>query len=359
VPAGLAGLLVAYVVALMPIHQATGHYIASLGASDSDTALAEIQSAQDLDPALLLYPVHEAYILGLLAQDDASIRPTALQAYEDVLQQEDTWVMGWLNMAALLEAAGDIDGALAALESAAQFDATGAAWLHWARLSEAHARSSDEAIIEAYTESIVEELPLASFWDQTPLRQQAVERFAAEQEADIQYRIWQAHDPARLADIVPQNPQSAGEYWVIGQWALSQGDAQAAYEAFTQAIAADKSVSDYYVSRAMTYSSLTPGADRDLVQAQWVGESSISPYALRAEWTTDANQRLDYLLDAVPRARTQQFFSFIVYDRTGSLDTFPQMRLPGPGDAALQPAFDALTLLEAAGQDRTARALWR
>jgi hypothetical protein len=35
------------------------------------------------------------------------------------------------------------------------------------------------------------------------------------------------------------------------------------------------------------------------------------------------------------------------------------MRLPGPGDAALQPAFDALTLLEAAGQDRTARALWR
>ncbi|QPC83307.1 O-antigen ligase family protein [Phototrophicus methaneseepsis] len=360
-PLALAGLLALYAIAFVPIHQAYAHYQASIRAKTMETALAEIHTAISLDPSLRLYQAEEAYLLGPLALADTTRRDDALAAYDAVLAQQPTWAEGWLNKAALLLDDERISEALAALEQAAQVDASGAAWLHWARLSEQYNTSDQETIISAYVHSMAESepqvLPLASFWQQTPLRQTALERFAATQPIDVQYRIWQAHDPSRLAALVPQTPHTSGEYWIVGEWALSQGDVDTARTAFADAIARSHQDS-YYISLASTYTDLTPEAELALIHAQQMF-AYMDVNRLRAQWADDPDDRLNALLAAVPVYAPRQYFAQVLYDRSGAFDIPPQMRLPGPADAALQPAFDALPLLEAQKRTETIGLLWQ
>ncbi len=68
---------------------------------DLPAALDRAEKAQSWDPWLSLYDLHDAYVLGLLANEDPSYVEKAITEYEDALAEEPTFDVGWVNLAAL------------------------------------------------------------------------------------------------------------------------------------------------------------------------------------------------------------------------------------------------------------------
>ncbi|MCA9885377.1 MAG: O-antigen ligase family protein, partial [Anaerolineae bacterium] len=348
-PVGLAAVLVTFMVGIFPITNAYGRYKASVTASleDPQAALEAIQEAQAIDPAMNLYPMYEAYLLGKQGLHDESVRQQAIDAYEAVLALEPTWAVGQMNLAALYEADGQLEAALATLEAALPYDESHLARLQWGRIAEAGNLADDQAIIDAYMYGMERQAPLASFWRQTPLRLQAVEQFAAVSNVEMQWRIWEAHDPSRQAALVPGNPQTAPEYWVAGQAALEAREIETARTYFDQAIALETK-GDYYTSRALTFDfeSHLSYVEHDLVDAERYGAKYFpSPYFLRSQLTEDAETRLAYLQSAIPVNFMRYGYTFIMFDRSSNMDLLLPMHWPGLSELQIDRAYQALSIM--------------
>jgi len=105
------GLIALYGAALLVFDVAQGWMLASQRAvvqGDLDAALTRARRAQTWDPALSLYDVQEAYVLGLLASERPTeyLRP-AIDAHQAALALEPTFDLGWANLAGLYAQAGD------------------------------------------------------------------------------------------------------------------------------------------------------------------------------------------------------------------------------------------------------------
>jgi len=341
--AGALCLTLGYGVGLYVSDQAAFAARSSLLAANDAEALAQIETAQTLDPALNLYQLQEVYLLGQRAQDDESLRSVAIAAYEGAIRLEPNWVTGWLNLAAFYEQAGRIQDAAGTLAHIQSRDGTGQSWLHWARLAETHNLADDADIIAAYFESMAYQMPLSSFWWETPLRQAAVRDYvaAAEEDDDVmtQFRVWQAHDPERLSDLVPTVPETHRDYWVIGQMALMTGDYSAARRAFDMAVELSPMQGDYYVLRASTYTRADPQAEEDLRLAAWYGTRFESINRVRATWAQSDEDRLTYRASMLSARRVRQVYAQVGFNRLALFDVLPAMRLPGPSDAALEHGY--------------------
>ncbi|MBN1963073.1 MAG: O-antigen ligase family protein, partial [Anaerolineae bacterium] len=94
VPAVLAVLLLAQ-SALVPVHAAElahARALRALGAGEYQIALVETRAAHAADPWLDFYPIHEAYILGLLAADAPDdYLAAAISAHEAALELNPSW----------------------------------------------------------------------------------------------------------------------------------------------------------------------------------------------------------------------------------------------------------------------------
>ncbi|RPI97993.1 MAG: hypothetical protein EHM39_08675, partial [Chloroflexi bacterium] len=93
-----------YVVMLFRFDVAQGWMTLSRRAVDDGdlpTALDRAEKAQSWDPWLPLYDLHDAYVLGLLANDDPAYVEKAIREYEEALAEEPTFDVGWVNLAAL------------------------------------------------------------------------------------------------------------------------------------------------------------------------------------------------------------------------------------------------------------------
>ncbi len=110
-------------IALLPVHAgnlAHDRALRALANSDLEGALEATRAAHAADPALSLYPLHEAYILGrLAAEDPQTYLSQAIAAHEAGQQMSPTWDIGWNNLAALYAQAGRYEDAAAAAERAA------------------------------------------------------------------------------------------------------------------------------------------------------------------------------------------------------------------------------------------------
>lgn len=232
----------------------------AMRAPDLTTALEGAENAHNLDPALVLYDLQIAYLRGIdadLTNDPAKVE-IAIAAYENALQREPTWDGGWINLAALHVQKSEVNDAVELLDRARHINPlTSPAALHWARLTEENNLGDEEKITTAYYQVILNEfgqdrLPVELFWWATPLREAALERFLLDDRPrDVRYRILSVYRPKTAELLVPVDPQTATDWWVIGQNALiTENDPQRAVEAFTKAISLSPRQGDLYASRA-------------------------------------------------------------------------------------------------------------
>ena len=359
VPMGLASLVIvlAFGVGMLRSDQAQE----SFNASVRDQSLDQAEQAVTLDPSLKLYQLQVAY----LTDGDLAQRVTS---YQHALTLEPTWDTGWINLAALYERQGDTIQALDALQNAIAIDNRNGALLLWAQLAESTNAAPQTAIADSYSrylKVLFGELPLSSFWDQTELRKQVIEAYAQNLAPDLRYRVAVAHKLGQLPSLVPSTPETAADWWVVGEYALTvECNAQKAEAAFTEAITRVTEPTfrgDYYVSRARARIVLgITGAERDLEAAELIGTYNESPNAIRAQLAPTLDEQRKLWAAAVPPRVIEQNFEGVLFaGRVASFDVLPEMRLPGPGHSVMQPWYDLAASYQASGQTASAIAVYR
>lgn len=359
-PAAIAALVLVgvYALGLFRADQAYAAFNASLGGD-----IQQAQAAVALDPSLNLYRIQVAYLTAANLAPDADPTP-AIAVYERALALEPTWDTGWMNLAALYQRQGETAKALDALQRALNIDHMNGARLMWARIADETESAPAEEIIDAYVRFLSAPkdgyLPMDPFWGETELRRQAVEEYLSILMPEYQYRLLAGIDPTRLPELVPVNPVTPAEWWVVAEHLLTVGgDPQAAEAAFTEAIHRhpnDGYLGDYFASRARARLHFDhPGALRDLDIATLLGTVYESPNATRALLTDSPEQKARLLASAVPPRILEQNFEGVLFGgRVAAFDLLPEMRMPGPGRIVMQPWYDLAALYEQLGQPERA-----
>lgn len=326
-----------------------------------DSALASAQAAIDLDPGLRLYRLHLADLEAQQAETPAA----SAAIYEAALSIEPSWDTGWITLAAYREAAGDLGGALAALDTARKVNPLTPVSLHWARIAEQTNGAAADEIVSAYRQylqtPLSSTLPLSDFWQATPLRLAALEQAVEALPLDRRYQVMRVVDPQRAAGLVPSEPSTAAGWWMTGEDALQEGDAEAALTAFDRALQLDRTNGDYYVARARAKLALADraGAEHDLDLAYLLGTTDEYPNALRADLTEDAEARQRLNAAALPPRRVSQEFVTVLYGRPANFDLPISMRPPGPGYQALLPWYEIAETAMKQGEVERARQVYR
>lgn len=323
---------------------------------DKDNGLQLAYKAESIDPALNLYDLHIAYLLGQQAID----KPTAVhleqavEAYETALHLEPTWDTGWANLAALEEQRGNLEQATTYLITSRDINPINTSQAHLARLLEQLPTWKDNERIVYYYRAgmhfnvnLNNRLPISTFWQETPLRQKVLTRYTYQQRdidylgIDRVYRILRVQDPLRAQTLIPEEPRTAAEYWIAGEVALEQGNAGLAEQYFTEAIQRDRRNGDYYASRARARLANDPkAAERDLKLAQLLGTRHEYPNAIRAQIATDPEAIRLYLASALPPRPVPQEFAAVLYGgRMAIFDTYPTVQAIGPGHEVMQPWY--------------------
>ena len=341
-------LVIGFGLFWIPVDMAQARFQSSLRYS----GVEEAEAAAALDPGLHLYPLQSAWMNGTAALSDSSARPAAIDGLEAALAIEPTWDTGWVLLAGLYEQAGQIADALTALERAGAISTASAADWNWARIADAHDAAPDADIITAYIRAMGQTLtPFSPSWAATPRRLQALEAFYAASSLRMQYLLAEAFFPERRAGLVPADPQTADDWWVVGQHALTvDNDAQAAWDAFNQAVRVNpnREFGEYYAARARAGAALGPEAweqaRRDAAMAEILYTLQEQPAAALAQigaaegLTGDALRRL--LANAAPPLVVSQNFEGVLFGgRTADFQLPPALRPPGPGVAILAPLF--------------------
>ncbi len=328
----------------------------------TEMALDEARQAAALDPALNLYTLQVAYLTGLSAP-----APEAIAAYRQALRLEPTWDVGWINLASLHWQQGEKAEAFNALEVARNINRLNTASLHWARLAEAEGSAPQPAIIDAYVVALRWSpfLPLSTFWSQTDARRAALERYLEDtlfdEAADVRYRVWSVHDPARAEALVRPHPQTAAEWWVAGEYALTvESDPRRAFESFTSAIRLSPRVGDYYAARGRAaFADQPETARRDLTLGRLLGTFAEYPNAILAELATTAEEAYQLRAAALPPRVTLQEFAAVLYGRPAQFNIPSELGAVGPGHSAMQPWYEVAAMREAAGDREGAARAYR
>jgi tetratricopeptide (TPR) repeat protein len=305
--------------------------------------IQEAQAAEQLDPALHLYDLQIAYLMGLQTLDSASndaAMQAAIAAYTSALAVEPTWDTGWLNLGALQLESGDSQAALAAFTEAQRINPLTFAPLNRASTAETYDLLPRSPIISAYTQAIANEisanrLPLTPFWTATPLRLAALEAYLQTAPPEVQYRVYAVHDPACAARLVATAPVTAAEWWVAGEHALNVlNDSQAAVDSFSRAIDRDYQRGDYYAARARALLARDADGDRDAAAhdldfAYLLGVQYENINLIRAALEADPAAAELLRQNAYPVPFPGQEFAAVLYGGRASIfDLFPALRPP-------------------------------
>lgn len=341
------GVLLFYVGFFVRVDLADYYYQQSIQQGVSDAALESIEQAQVYDPWLNLYVLHEAWLLG-----NRNDRQRAIDAYEVALDKEPTWDMGWINYGILNEQAGNY---ALALESYKRVFAINVdeitSRFNWSRLAEAQNLAPTDEILKNYRTSIgrdaVGRLPTSEVWFETDLRREAITGALAHFDDDeISYRTLRYHDPTTAQTYVRENPNTAEQWWILGEEQFRQGDVDGAIISYSQAIRLDSTNGDYYVARARAYvaNNDIQRAENDLTQAEFFGTLYEYPKIVWASMAANDEDRLNLLADALPLRFDTAEFSSTLYGRPAIWDIFDDYRLPGFGQPTINAWFDVVDI---------------
>ena len=252
---GLLVIVVAWGMAQLLFDAAQNQYMQAFRQQTVADALQNVQAAKALDPNLGLYDLSIAYLVA----QDAIHSNDAIDAYDNALAIAPTWEIGWANLAASYADDLDFANAFAAMNKAYALNHNTPMLVWWARFADVSKAIPDADIVTSYIRAmdnaftIKRVLPLSTFWQETDLSKQALEEFAIAIPLDWQYRIWRVQDPSWLPALIPTNPQTYSEWWIMGETAFEAGNIQVALDAFDKSIALLPSADlrgDFEASRA-------------------------------------------------------------------------------------------------------------
>jgi O-antigen ligase len=320
--------------------RAQGTFQSSFSKSPEE-ALDLTRQAQDIDPYLNLYQLHEAFLLGRIANDIES-HTTAIQAYEKALKLEPTWDIGWINLAWLELQQNNADIALDYLQIAHDIYPLNSAIFAFAHTADTYDLREAEIIVDAYklANQTTLYLPLAEIWWDTELATESTATYINARNIEYQYRVYRIYRPELAEALIPTNPQRDREWWVVGQEAIANDDLQSAEEAFTRAINLNPTRGDYYVSRAQSRLNQPKLAETDLQFATLHGTQFEYPDTIRALLAETEIEAIDIKANALPVYSVKQEFAGVLYTRPAVFDIPREMRFPGLGETILLPWYE-------------------
>jgi O-antigen ligase len=336
----LLGIIIIFGGLLLQWDRAQGLFQSGFNKSPHEALDLTLQ-AQEIDPYLNLYQLHEAFLLGKIANDRETIK-TAIQAYEYALQLEPTWDIGWINLAWLELKQDNRDIALDYLQIAHDIYPSNSAIFALAYTADTHLLRDESFIINAYLQALrtTRLLPLAEVWWDTPRSIEATETYLKTQTIEYRYRAYRIYRPELAQALISTDPQTAMEWWIVGQVALGNNELQTAEEAFTNAINLKPNHGDYYVSRAQTRLNRPKLAKQDLQLAALFGTRFEYPDTLRAMLAETTADVIKIKANALPNRSTLQEFAGVLYTRPAVFDIPKEMRFPGLGETVLTPWYE-------------------
>ena len=195
-------------------------------------------------------------------------------------------------------------------------------------------------------------LPLSSFWSETDLRIQALEHYIENRPLDWGYRVVSVHFPGRLSGMLPDNPETAPEWWITGEYDLTvDNNPERAITAFSNAIALNPGQGDYYASRARALSHIEPeSAIEDLERARFSGTRNEYPNIIEANIIADADKIERLRLSALPPLLLSNEFEGVVFSgRQAQFLAYDSVRFIGRGEPIMQVWYDLAMGYEATG----------
>ena len=376
-------------LAFLPVHAgelAHGQALRAAGVGDLAGALAATRAAHTADPWLGLYPLQEAYLLGLLAERDPAVYlEDAITAHERALALSPTWDLGRHNLAALYAQAGRVEEAVTAEEQAVRWNPLPAGY--HLKLGEYQETLHDfDAARAAYVTALRANpnLGASGFWsepghpERATVPGEAIDGLAAGRRVDT--GLWlaiMAGDRDRAAAIaarIAPETAPANELRALAYWAAWLNDERLAPcpECFYARIAAegallpsdDVLLAELALRRGDSIAhplDLTPEQAARLALFASEGGTARAWYVLAqvAEQAGADDATINGLLArAVPPVFARQEFAATVYGRISLFDELPQARTPALGRYDLEPWFALAERYTAAGLPDRARRVY-
>ena len=357
----------------------------ALAQDDLIGALNSTRAAHEADPALALYPLQEAYILGLLAdRDPAAYLDTAIAAHEVALQLNPTWDLGWHNLGALYAQAGRYEDAVQAAETAIRWNPTESGYyLKEGEYLEVLGREQEAT--EVYIEALRRQPDIGSsgFWTDPaqPQRRamlaEAVDRLR--DDPDVGLRLATEAGDLETATAIAQaiDPDRASYRLLrdMGDWAIAVDDPAIAPCPECYFLESLRNTTEFYwvdYNRLAEIALRSDGAieelgltaeqiartalftSADLSTRSWYVLAEIAAQQGADDATIDA-----LLVRAVPPLIVRQDFAMAVYGRAAAFDELPQARTPQLYRYAYEPWYWLADRLEAEGNVTGARRVYQ
>lgn len=217
-------------------------YVSILSQAANDTlsyadAARELQAVIDADPALAVYHHQQGLLFALAGQIDASIA-----AFERFTALEPDTAIGWLNLFALYDAAGERDQAFDAVTRAVEvspFELTAL----YQRGQYLETQGEDAAAREMYLQALTvqPDMRLLSDWDDSPLRVSILDDAVPLTDAAQVLLLLEAGDVSGARALWDASPyrllifSQSSAYVIDLLLALHEGDHAAAAEALSAA----------------------------------------------------------------------------------------------------------------------------
>jgi tetratricopeptide (TPR) repeat protein len=325
---------------------------------DLAAALAEINLAVQIDPALGLYPAQRAQFVGRLMMEGKASLAETLAAYQAALADDSTYEVMLANESLLLNASGDSKAALARMEQAHVFNPNDPDLALW--LGDLRAAAGDtQGALNAYAMALKHRPAWieSGYWETSALRQQARHDFLAAQGLEkvpletlvkMQPDCWITLRPAGDSEKPSAYCEAEFAYFV-------EGNSTAALEALNRALLSDRMSTAGYLLRAritLERADLS-AAERDARTARFLGAETSLLLGQLAVARGDLAAAEREHLNGVPVITQNLGWELALYGRRGDFSILPLLDTPGPGRnvmgawAALADLYD----LEGRGQD--------
>lgn len=356
--AGLIALVSLYGVGLLLSDRAQGEFNRSI----TDESIEAAQLARELDPDMRLYRLQNDYLIGA---DLNTAVLDGIASYQDALEAEPTWDIGWINLASLQLQAGDTAKALESLEHAAQINNANGAWFYWARLAEEQNAAPIDLIADRYVLSFLSLPVQPDYWLETEARRLAIDRFIESSTPEVRYRTYvnlERYDEA--AALVPDAPVLPSEWWMSGHYALTvDKDPIEALERFNRGISLCKSCGTFYLWRAQaqaTLSGITPLVERDLRIATLLTTPYDDLQLAQMELSATSDERRKRQIEFVGDKVLSQNFEAVLYQgRRAAFRTWISALNPPISDAARNVYIELAAVYESEGDVETATKVYQ
>jgi tetratricopeptide (TPR) repeat protein/O-antigen ligase len=357
-------------VGLLISDVAESHFQKSLKAlemGDLEIALIEIEAAERIDPALGIYSVERAQILGELAVLDPNYLPEALGAYATAVALEPTFDVTQANYALLLASDGQYASALEHMERAAAVRPREPRYMLWA--GELASRLGQSNLAHEYYLNALEVSPswiTSLYWDATSDRMAAKRDLLTQVELPFDLELmrelpaycWPTLDLPDVAHL----PEST----LLGcraTAALQNDDPEEAVGMFNEALGQLPTSAVLFAGRAEADVRIgdREAARRDGLTALLLGdERGYYTLGILAEMEGDAEAAEEYYWTAGPDIVRQRGWGVAVYKRVGELYLLnvPEFDAPGPSRYDFAPWLALADLLESQGKLNDAQQIY-